>query len=96
MQSLLCLQPFVFFVGQISPATTPSSAVLQGNSSKEELHFPELLVQLSFCAAGERQHKMYIWEGTEIAAAGSACLLQQVCHLATSSRKISGPVLPLV
>lgn len=33
MQSLLCLQPFVFFVGQISPATTPSSAVLQGNSS---------------------------------------------------------------
>lgn len=33
MQSLLRLQPFVFFVGQISPATTPSSAVLQGDSS---------------------------------------------------------------
>lgn len=62
VQSLLCLQLFVFFVGQVSPATTPGSAVvLQGNSSWEELHFPELLVQLSFCAGGERQH-VYLGE----------------------------------
>lgn len=91
MQSLPRLQPFVFFVGQVTPATTSSSAVvLQGNSSQEELHFPELLVQLSFCAGGERQH-------VHLGGHRYSCC-RRICLpvAAISSRKLSGPVLPLV
>lgn len=95
VQSLLRLQPFVFFVGQVSPATTPGSAVvLQGNSSWEELHFPELLVKLSFCAREERQ---YVCLGGHRYSCCRLCLpVAAILSRCNKQQEVLGPVLPLM